>query len=84
VDGHTATVTASAEDALTPIKAFQYAVDSTSDWQPVLPDDLLFDSTKEGVTIKIPDLKAGPHVVTLRATDERNNARYEAVKVDVK
>ncbi len=71
-------------DALSPIENVQYAVDAPDEWEPALPGDLIFDSTRETLAITIPDLTPGPHVITLRAADTRGNARYEAVLLNVK
>ena len=73
-----------ARDALSPIQAAHWAVDSTDDWQPTHPTDLIYDSTTEKVAITIPDLEPGTHVVTLRLTDARGNAYYKAQVVEVK
>ncbi len=80
----TLTVNVVANDKLSTIKSLHYAVDSADDWQQVLPDDLIFDSTKEAATVKIADLSPGPHVVTLRAIDALGNAKYEALMIEVK
>jgi hypothetical protein len=84
VEGQTATITTEVLAHLCTVANLQYAVDSAADWKPALPDSLIFDSTKAPCTIKIPDLKAGPHVVTLRATDSQGNTKYQAVSLDVK
>ena len=70
-------------DKLSPIRSVQYSLDS-QDWKPVLPDDLIYDSTRETFTIKIEPPENGPHIVTVRATDTGGNIRYEAVSVEVK
>lgn len=72
-----------ASDALTPVRSVQYALDGTENWHPMLPDDLIFDSTRETLGITISDLEPGPHVLTLRATDRRGNVRHESVFVEV-
>jgi len=84
VAGRTATITTEVVAHLCTVANLQYAVDSAADWKPALPDSLIFDSTKEPCTIKIADLKPGPHVVTLRATDSQGNTKYQAVSLDVK
>ncbi len=78
------TITTTVTDNLTPIQDVKYAVDQTKNWQAVLPDDLIYDSTSEAITIKISPLTPGPHVITLRALDGQNNARYEAIQVEAK
>lgn len=84
VQGQVATLTATVSDALSPIKLIQYAVDNTGKWQAVLPDDLIFDSTRETITVKIADLSTGAHVVTLRAADAQGNVQYVAETIEVK
>ncbi len=79
-----ATITATVTDNLSPIRLVQYAVDNTGKWHAVLPDDLIFDSTKETITVKIADLSTGSHVITLRAADAQGNTRYVAETVEVK
>jgi len=70
-------------DGLSVVRALHYAVDSTDHWQLALPDDLIYDSTAERITVTIPDLSPGPHVVTLRATDRQNTAVYQAIELNV-
>ncbi len=81
--GRTLRITAQVRDALSPIGALSYAVDSTDQWEPALPEDLIYDSTQEAFSISIVDLAPGPHVVTLRASDSRGNARYEAILLEM-
>ena len=75
------TITATINDKLSDIRDVKYAVDSTKDWQPALPDDLIYDSTSEQLTIRLSDLSPGSHVVTIRATDTQGNAVYHALPV---
>ncbi len=84
VQGATATFTATVSDALSAVKLIQYAVDNTGKWQAVLPDDLIYDSTRETITVKIADLSAGAHVVTLRAADAQGNVQYVAETIEIK
>lgn len=72
-----------AKDALLPIKAVGFAVDQTKKWEAALPDDLIFDSTDEAITITISDLSTGPHVVSVRASDQRGNTRHRSILIDV-
>jgi hypothetical protein len=49
-----------------------YALDGGR-WVPVFPDDGLFDTPAERITLSLPDLKPGVHVLMLRATDSAGN-----------
>jgi len=59
------------------------AVDSDDDYRPVLPEDLIYDSTRESWTATLRDLARGPHVVTLRFEDARGNTTYRSVTLEV-
>ncbi len=84
VNARTATLTAGIADSLSAIRAVQYGVDTTNKWQPVLPDDLIYDSTRETITIKLTGLAPGSHVVTIRATDALGNTQYVSEVVEIK
>lgn len=71
-------------DALSNIAAVHYSVDAYNNWKPVLPKDQIFDSTKEDLAFMISGLSTGRHVITLRVLDDRNNAAYQAVTIDMK
>ncbi|MFA9477971.1 hypothetical protein ACERK3_06625 [Phycisphaerales bacterium AB-hyl4] len=83
LEGGDVKVSGLAVDALSPIQSIAYAVNNTDEYTPVLPDDLIFDSTRERFSVTIPNLDSGQHVVTLRVRDARGNTRHEAVMVDV-
>ena len=78
------TITGQARDGLSVIRNMQYVVDSAEQWNYILPQDLIYDSTEESFTVKISDLAPGQHVITLRAEDARGNATFEALIVEVK
>ncbi len=84
IDKGNLTLTAGVFDALSPISEVRYALNSTKDWQPVLPDDKIFDSTSERITIKLSGLRAGQQVLTLRAIDGMGQVRFHAVMLDIK
>jgi len=63
------------------VAAMDYAVDSSREWQAVLPTDNIFDGPREAVTLLIPGLSAGTHQVTLRATDAKGNQAFENLVV---
>ncbi len=76
-------VTMRVTDVLSTVAAVRYAVDGGEDWQAVLPDDLIYDSTSETVSFTIPRLSPGPHVVSIRAEDDLANSRYASRTVRV-
>jgi len=65
------------------ISAAHYAVDSQEEWVTVLAEDDLFDSLIETISFEVDDLKAGEHVITIRARDEQENRGYASVSVSV-
>lgn len=81
-DGDTLTLRGAVRDALLPIRAITATLDGEDRPQAVLPDDLIFDSTRETFSVTLTGLSPGPHVVTLRAADTRGNPVYHAVLVD--
>ncbi|HET6246937.1 MAG TPA: hypothetical protein VFE47_04495 [Tepidisphaeraceae bacterium] len=70
-------------DHTSTVASVDYAVDSTKDWQFVLPTDQIYDSPEETVSFSIPGLKAGQHQITLRATDSKGNQSFENLYVNV-
>jgi hypothetical protein len=83
-DGGTATITGQASDAVSTLRSIHYTVDGGTEWKMVVPDDMLFDSTKESFTIKIVGLSPGEHVVSVRAVDARGNPKYASTSIQVK
>jgi len=73
-----------AEDEHSIIRSARYAVNATEEWKPMLPDDLIFDSTRERMHITISNLAPGPHVVVLSVSDALGNTAYRHVFVEVK
>jgi hypothetical protein len=76
-------VRAKVTDELSPIVEVRYRVSGADGWEPVLPEDRIYDSTRESVSFTISGLSAGRHVVTVRAVDALGNARYAAGAVVV-
>ncbi|MEM6332978.1 MAG: hypothetical protein AAF823_06530 [Planctomycetota bacterium] len=68
-----------AADELSPIASLAYAVDSADDFQALLPDDLIADSTREEFTVKLPGSADPAAVVTIRVIDTRGNPAYRVV-----
>ena len=64
--------TVTLKDDLTRLVKAAYALDG-GDWVPIFPDDGLFDTPSESLSISLPDLKPGPHILVVRATDAAGN-----------
>jgi len=79
----TLTVTAKATDAMSVITQVRYAMNGSQQWQPVLPEDQIYDSTSETVSFTISDLSPGRTVVGVRATDALGNSRFVSAAADV-
>lgn len=84
VENGEARIAGVATDALSAVDSMAYAVDGEAEYHPILPRDLIFDSTREAWRVRISDLAEGPHVVTLRISDTRGNTSYHTVLIDVK
>jgi hypothetical protein len=69
-NGKTATVTL--KDDLTRLAKAAYAVDG-GDWIAAFPDDGLFDTSSETITISFANLKSGAHVLMVRGIDAAGN-----------
>ncbi len=83
VKGSAVTIEAKAVDRTSIVSAIDYAVDSNSDWQMVLPSNKMFDSPEESVNFTVRGLSAGAHQITLRATDAKGNQTFETVLVTI-
>ena len=59
-------------DQLTRVAKTSYAVDS-GEWLPVFPEDGLFDTSNEQVSLPLINLKPGTHLIVVRATDAAGN-----------
>ena len=68
--GNTASI--AIKDDLTRIVRASYALDG-GDWVPIFPNDGLFDSPSESISLPLPDLKPGAHVLMVRAFDAAGN-----------
>src|SRR5262249_3641053 len=60
------------QDDLTRIVKAESATDG-GPWTPIFPDDGLFDSLREVITLSLPDLKPGTHLLMVKATDAAGN-----------
>jgi len=73
-------------DQLSAIEKLEYTIDSNSDWIATVPDDLVYDTTKEQFTIKIEtekDLSKGDHILTIRISDAVGNTTYKTYDINV-
>ena len=81
IDGAAVNLSARINDPGSRVASMAYSVDSTEEWHALLPQDGLADSQVEAVRFALTDLKPGPHVITLRATDALGNTRYSSVPI---
>jgi hypothetical protein len=73
-------------DQLSAIAKLEYTIDSNSDWIGTVPDDLVYDTTKEHFTIQIEtekDLSKGDHILSIRVSDAVGNTTYKTYEVNV-
>ncbi len=80
--GKVLTVKGDVSDRLSKITALAYSLDGAEEYVPILPDDLIFDSTSEAFTVTIADLSPGPHVLSLKATDGRGNVSHRSLLIE--
>jgi hypothetical protein len=84
VEGTTARLDLTVKDEWSVVGKVQYTVDSDTSWKSVLPDDSIYDTMEEKVTIMIPELSRGEHVVAVRVADDLDNAAYKSYVVEIK
>ncbi len=78
-----ASISFTAIDRTSTLAAFEYSVDSSEDWQAVLPSDNIADGPEESVSFTATGLTGGPHQVAVRATDARGNRATQTTLVTV-
>ena len=61
-----------AEDSISPLRSAEMSLDG-KEWKDLLSDDGIVDSRKETFTIRVSNLAAGEHVVSVRAYDTAGN-----------
>jgi len=61
-----------ARDVPGPVTKLERAIDN-GDYEPFYPTDDLLDTSEEPFAVQLPKLDAGRHVISIRATDARNN-----------
>lgn len=72
-----------AQDLTSIIAAVEYTVDSSDQWQTVLPIDRIYDSQNEEVAFTIKGLSPGTHQVAVRTTDSRGNQALQTITVKI-
>ena len=70
-------------DQLTRLVKADYSLDGGR-WVPIFPDDGLFDTVHEKITLSLPDLKPGVHLVMVRATDSAGNVGAGDALIEVR
>ena len=83
ITGKTARLSGTASDTVLPIGGLAYKVGEDEQYRPILPEDLIYDSTSEDWSVTLPRLKSGAHVVSLRAIDQRGNTTYRNLIIQV-
>jgi outer membrane protein assembly factor BamB len=61
-----------ARDVPGPVTKLERAIDN-GDYEPFYPADDLLDTSEEPFAVQLPKLEPGRHVISIRATDARNN-----------
>lgn len=73
----------SGSDRTSTMAAFAYSVDSSDQWQSVLPSDKIADSPDEQVSFTITGLKSGAHQIAVKAIDAKGNQTIATTNVTV-
>jgi hypothetical protein len=71
------------KDDATRLTKSAYAIDG-GPWVAVFPDDGLFDTSSETITLRLTDLKPGTHLLMVRATDAAGNLGSSDLVFEVK
>ena len=60
------------EDSTSPLHSAETSIDG-KEWKDLLSDDGIVDSRKETFTVRVSNLAAGEHIVSVRAYDTAGN-----------
>jgi hypothetical protein len=77
--GNSVTISLRAQDRTSTIANVEYTLDSSDQWQTLLPVDGIFDAPDELVRFTVTGLTPGEHQVTIRATDSRGNQALQSL-----
>ena len=66
-------ITCEVTDMGTPIQKAVYKIDSDENWKAIFPDDGIFDSKNEQLSLETDELPEGAHSITIRVTDRAQN-----------
>ncbi|MHC4644269.1 MAG: flagellar hook assembly protein FlgD [Planctomycetota bacterium] len=80
-EGKTIVLKLRVTDEFSAIGKLEYTIDSNAKWKGTLPDDLVYDTTDESFNIRIEDLKAGEHIISVRVSDQVGNTMYKTFEV---
>ena len=83
VEGNAVVLGLKVRDALTVIGKVAYTVNSSEQWNSVLPDDGVCDTTVETFAIRIADLKSGTSVIAVSVADDLGNTFYKTYEVQI-
>jgi hypothetical protein len=83
VSGTDVTIKLNVADRTSTVALLEYSIDSSQDWQSVLPADTIADSPEEAYQFVISNLASGPHQITLRASDSKGNRSFASMNVTV-
>jgi len=70
-------------DQLSAIGKVNYTVDSNDEWISAVPDDLVYDTSKEDFTIGIENLGPGEHIIAVKVSDAVGNTTYKTFEAAV-
>jgi len=82
-DGKNITLKLQVSDEFSVIGKLDYTIDSNADWIGAIPDDLVYDTTQENLTIVIEKLEPGEHIITIRVSDDIGNTTYKTFEVNI-
>jgi len=82
-NGKTITLKLQVSDEFSVIGKLDYTIDSNADWIGAIPDDLVYDTTQENLTIVIEKLEPGEHIISIRVSDDIGNTTYRTFEVNI-